>query len=145
MKTSDVLTIPFTNRTEMLLTSNYNLDTNIANLNLNATNSSFNCIDLFENSTCLLDPDTNVLAMPFLQQLIWSFIFGLIIFISTTGNCIICWIILYYKKMRSSVTNFHLCMYLLIEVFLLFLKHSMHTHSSVQIVTLFSICRNLFI
>ena len=105
-------------------TSHYSLDTNIVNSNsfLSApTNGSvlngsllLDCFDLFKNGSCLigskLSNDSQLLnefAMPLVQQLIWSFIFGLIVFISTAGNLIICWIILFHRQMRS-VTNFHL-------------------------------------
>lgn len=108
-------------------TSHYNLDTsNIVNSShsfLSANGSAGNgsgllldCFDLFRNGSCLigskLSNDSQLLnefAMPLVQQLIWSFIFGLIVFISTAGNLIICWIILFHRQMRS-VTNFHLCM-----------------------------------
>ena len=108
--------------------NHYNLDKNIVNSSnsflsgpVNGTavvNGSLllDCFDLFQNGSCLISSKLgndsqllNEFAMPLVQQLIWSFIFGLIVFISTAGNLIICWIILFHRQMRS-VTNFHLRM-----------------------------------
>lgn len=119
------------------LSSNINsyITVNNSNVNLNATsvnsttlqlhNENLNCIDFFKNGSCLINSQLsnesqlllNDFAMPLFQQLIWSFIFGCIVFVASAGNCIICWIILFHKRMRS-VTNFHLCMYFFMNPFI---------------------------
>lgn len=107
--------------------TNYNLDTNVVSSNLNntfntfrlQTNQNLECVNYLKvlNSTatsnCFFNNSQsndlpNAFAMPIFLQLAWSFLFCLIVFISTAGNMIICWIILFHKRMRS-VTNMYLC------------------------------------
>ncbi|GFU44644.1 tachykinin-like peptides receptor 99D [Nephila pilipes] len=52
-------------------------------------------------------PDRNVFILPWWQQLIWTLIFGSMIFVATGGNVIVMWIVLAHKRMRS-VTNYFL-------------------------------------
>ncbi|CAL1296880.1 unnamed protein product [Larinioides sclopetarius] len=49
----------------------------------------------------------NIFVMPFWQQLVFSAMFGIMIFIATGGNAIVMWIVLAHKRMRS-VTNYFL-------------------------------------
>ncbi|XP_035216198.1 tachykinin-like peptides receptor 99D [Stegodyphus dumicola] len=58
------------------------------------------------NST-LEVPERNVFILPWWQQLVWSLIFGGMIFVATGGNVIVMWIVLAHKRMRS-VTNYFL-------------------------------------
>ena len=99
--------------------ANSSVNINAGHLNASLPIHHPNCIDqLVHNaSSCFTNSqlinDTQLLdehVMPWTIYLLWSFIFGSIVFISTAGNCIVCWIILFHKQMRS-VTNFHLCMY----------------------------------
>lgn len=52
-------------------------------------------------------PERNVFILPWWQQLIWCIIFGSMVFVATTGNVIVMWIVLAHKRMRS-VTNYFL-------------------------------------
>ncbi|PRD29123.1 UNVERIFIED_CONTAM: TkR99D [Trichonephila clavipes] len=49
----------------------------------------------------------NIFLMPWWQQLVFSAMFGIMIFIATGGNAIVMWIVLAHKRMRS-VTNYFL-------------------------------------
>ncbi|GBM44926.1 Tachykinin-like peptides receptor 99D [Araneus ventricosus] len=49
----------------------------------------------------------NIFVMPFWQQLLFSAMFGIMIFVATGGNAIVMWIVLAHKRMRS-VTNYFL-------------------------------------
>ncbi|GIX70414.1 tachykinin-like peptides receptor 99D [Caerostris darwini] len=60
----------------------------------NFTNSSFEDIG-------------NIFLMPWWQQLVFSAMFGIMIFVATGGNAIVMWIVLAHKRMRS-VTNYFL-------------------------------------
>ncbi|XP_054716391.1 tachykinin-like peptides receptor 99D [Uloborus diversus] len=49
----------------------------------------------------------NIFVLPWWQQLLWSLVFGIMIFVATGGNAIVMWIVLAHKRMRS-VTNYFL-------------------------------------
>ncbi|XP_015910851.1 tachykinin-like peptides receptor 99D [Parasteatoda tepidariorum] len=49
----------------------------------------------------------NIFILPWWQQLVWSIVFGVMIFVATGGNAIVMWIVLAHKRMRS-VTNYFL-------------------------------------
>ncbi|XP_017490311.1 PREDICTED: tachykinin-like peptides receptor 99D, partial [Rhagoletis zephyria] len=51
--------------------------------------------------------DHNIYIMPLFTQIIWSFIFGSMIFVAAGGNIIVIWIVLTHKRMRT-VTNYFL-------------------------------------
>jgi tachykinin-like receptor len=71
-----------------------------SNLNNNLTsNSDYNI------STTLAEteeiPDRNIFILPWYQQLLWSLIFGIMIFVAAGGNIIVIWIVLAHKRMVS--------------------------------------------
>ncbi|GFY74098.1 tachykinin-like peptides receptor 99D [Trichonephila inaurata madagascariensis] len=60
------------------------------------------------NLTNVTDEDVgNIFLMPWWQQLVFSAMFGIMIFVATGGNAIVMWIVLAHKRMRS-VTNYFL-------------------------------------
>ncbi|KAK9507747.1 hypothetical protein O3M35_007531 [Rhynocoris fuscipes] len=63
------------------------------------SNSSFN--DTFE------DEGGNQFILPWWKQLIWTFLFGVMVIVGTGGNLIVIWIVLAHKRMRT-VTNYFL-------------------------------------
>ncbi|KAH9393512.1 Substance-K receptor [Tyrophagus putrescentiae] len=50
--------------------------------------------------------DHNIYIMPLFTQIIWSFIFGSMIFVAAGGNIIVIWIVLTHKRM--AITNYFL-------------------------------------
>jgi len=44
-------------------------------------------------------PDRNIFILPWYQQLLWSLIFGSMIFVAAGGNIIVIWIVLAHKRM----------------------------------------------
>nr|XP_046916674.1 tachykinin-like peptides receptor 99D [Dermatophagoides farinae] len=51
--------------------------------------------------------ERNIYIMPLYQQILWSFIFGTMVFVAAGGNIIVIWIVLTNKRMRT-VTNYFL-------------------------------------
>ncbi len=74
------------------------------NLNYSTTfNSDYNI------STTLAEteeiPDRNIFILPWYQQLLWSLIFGVMVFVAAGGNIIVIWIVLAHKRMVSIEVN----------------------------------------
>lgn len=59
------------------------------------------------NNSNLTDTSGNKFILPLWRQLIWTFLFGIMIIIATGGNLIVIWIVLAHKRMRT-VTNYFL-------------------------------------
>lgn len=77
--------------------------------NMNDTFTSTSSYLTFNNNTEMFDdtPDHNMYIMPFIYQVIWSFIFGSMVFVAAGGNIVVIWIVMAHKRMRT-VTNYFL-------------------------------------
>ncbi|GAB0086194.1 tachykinin-like peptides receptor 99D [Sergentomyia squamirostris] len=56
---------------------------------------------------CLIPSSTLAYELPWEQKTIWGVIFGAMLLIAITGNCIVLWIVLAHRRMRT-VTNYFL-------------------------------------
>ena len=50
--------------------------------------------------------ERNIYIMPLYQQILWSFIFGTMVFVAAGGNIIVIWIVLTNKRMVNPMFNF---------------------------------------
>lgn len=50
--------------------------------------------------------ERNIYILPLYQQIIWSIIFGTMVFVAAGGNLIVIWIVLTNKRMVSSWDQF---------------------------------------
>lgn len=48
--------------------------------------------------------ERNIYIMPLFIQILWSFIFGAMVFVAAGGNIIVIWIVLTHKRMASVLT-----------------------------------------
>ena len=71
--------------------------------NMNDTFTSTSSYLTFNNNTEMFDdtPDHNMYIMPFIYQVIWSFIFGSMVFVAAGGNIVVIWIVMAHKRMVS--------------------------------------------
>ncbi|KAH9425964.1 Substance-K receptor [Dermatophagoides pteronyssinus] len=109
------LTLMMTNTTMSSIWETITMNNNNFN-NYNDNNNNNTLIDMMTDTTTgnysldLLDEEQmerNIYIMPLYQQILWSIIFGTMVFVAAGGNIIVIWIVLTNKRMRT-VTNYFL-------------------------------------
>ncbi|KAH9419754.1 Substance-K receptor [Dermatophagoides pteronyssinus] len=84
--------------------NNYNNDNNNTLIDMMTDTTTGNySLDLLDEEQM----ERNIYIMPLYQQILWSIIFGTMVFVAAGGNIIVIWIVLTNKRMRT-VTNYFL-------------------------------------